>query len=109
MEDKQRTLRQNKALHLWMEMLSSALNDSGLSMLKTLKPQAEIPWTPITVKELLLKEMMKAMYHKTRTRDLTTKELTEVCEVLTRHLAEKFGLFVDFPSLESLLAEKDSI
>jgi hypothetical protein len=50
---------------------------------------------------------MEAMLHKESTTKLTTKELTEVSETLTRYLAEKHGLLVDFPSMESLLANDE--
>ena len=104
-EEKPRTLKQNDAMHLWFEMLATSLNDAGLSMLKTLKAEAEIPWTAITVKELLFKKMMEAMFNKTRTRDLTTKELTQVSETLIRYLGEKHGLETEFPSLDQLSDE----
>lgn len=100
---KLRTNLQNKSLHLWFTHLSNALNDAGLSTVKVLElKKADIPWTPVTVKELLFKQLMEAMYQKTSTTQLTTKELTKVSEVLTRHLAEKLGLQVDWPSIESL-------
>ena len=106
-KDKQRTLRQNDAMHLWFEMLAKELNEAGLTMMKTLKAEAEIPWTAVTVKELMFRKMMVAMYQKDSTTKLTTKELTEVSETLTRYLAEKHGLLVDFPSMESLLANDE--
>ena len=106
MNEKQRTLRQNRALHKWMDLLSVALNDAGLSIMKTLRQDAEIPWSAVTVKELMFKEIMKAMYLKDSTTQLTTKELIDVCETLTRYLAEKHGLQVDFPSMESLAMKR---
>ena len=101
-----RTLSQNNSLHLWLRQLSEALNDAGLDMKKTLKPTTDIPWTEENAKEHLFKPLMEAMYNKDSTRELTTKELTKVAEVLTRHLAEKFDITTPFPSLDSLLLEE---
>ena len=100
---KTRTNKQNKSMHLWFEMLSKALNDAGLSVMKTMNHDAEIPWSSVTVKEILFKEMMMAAFQKTSTTQLSTIELTIVSETLMRYLAEKHGLQVDFPSLESLI------
>lgn len=105
-EIKKRTLQQNRALHKWFDLLADDLNDAGLTMMKTLKPQAEIPWSAITIKELLFKQIIKAMFNKEKTSELTAKELTQASEVLTKHLAEKFSLETSFPSLESLLYEE---
>ncbi|MHA1400177.1 MAG: hypothetical protein ACTSQE_07495 [Candidatus Heimdallarchaeaceae archaeon] len=105
-KDKQRTLKQNRSLHLWCELLAKGLNDSGLSMMRVLKQEAEIPWTKESVKEFLFKEMMRAMYQKESTTKLTTKELNKTSEVLIRHLGQKFSIQVDFPSLESLIMKQ---
>lgn len=105
-EEKQRTLLQNRSLHLWMEMLATELNDSGLTIEKTLTGRAEIPWSKETIKEILFRQVMKAQTGKESTTELTTKELSGVCETLTRHLAEQHGLVVDFPSLETMMMEQ---
>jgi len=101
-KDKQRTLKQNASLHLWCELLADTLNESGLTIEKTLTGKAEIPWSKTTVKEILFKQIMKAMYQKDSTADLTTKELQLVSETLIKYLAETHGLVIDFPSVESM-------
>jgi hypothetical protein len=98
-----RTRQQNKALHLYYTFLANALNDAGLDMRKTLKPEIEIPWTPETVKEFLWRPIQRAQLQKESTTELTTKELDEVLETLSRHLGEKFGLSVPFPSIEEVM------
>lgn len=97
-----RTNQQNKALHKWCEMLADDLNDAGYSITKVLRSDVEIPWTKVTVKEILFKQIMKAMYKKHSTTELTTKELNKVSEVLVRHLAEKFGIDREFPSIDNI-------
>lgn len=104
-KEKIRTDKQNKALHLYFTHLAEALNENGLDMRKTLKPSIEIPWTPKTVKDYLWRPIMKAQVMKESTTELTTKEIDLVFDTLNRHLSEKFGVSVAFPSLEELMME----
>jgi hypothetical protein len=97
-EEKQRTIQQNKALHKYNTNLSEALNDAGLDMKKVLKPHVDIPWTPEAIKEHIVKPVTKAMFNKDSTADLTTIEMQKVYEVVNRHISEKFGVSVDWPS-----------
>lgn len=98
---KTRTPRQNSALHTYFGLLAQALSDAGLDMKKTLKADAEIPWTADTVKEFLWRPVMKAQLGKTSTTELSTKQIDEVYETLNRHLGDKFGVSVLFPSVEN--------
>lgn len=101
MTDKdQRTITQNRAMHKYFEMLADALNSAGLDMRKTLKPEIEIPWNKEMVKEHLWRPIQDAMYSKESTTELDTKEPSEVYAVLDRHLGEKFGIHVEWPSNE---------
>lgn len=106
MTEKQRTLTQNRALHLLFTQLAQELNDAGLDMKKTLKPEIEIPWNGNTVKEYLWRPIMSAQLNKKSTTEMTTKDIDEVFNTLTRHLGEKFGIEIDFPSVESLMWNK---
>lgn len=99
---KKRTTSQNSALHLLLTQLSNDLNASGKTMMKVLSQTAEIEWTPTSTKEYLLRPFIKAMYNKSSTTDLTTKELSEATEAMLRHVAKTTGVSLDFPSLESL-------
>jgi hypothetical protein len=101
--DKPRTETQNKALHLYFTQLAETLNEAGLDMRKTLKPEIEIPWSGKSIKEYLWRPIMKAQLQKDSTKDLTTKEIDLVFDTINRHIAEKFGLHLDFPSIESLM------
>ena len=102
MGEKQRTTTQNKSLHLYFEHLANSLNEAGLDIQKTLRHDAQIPWSASTVKELIFRQIMTAQFGKKSTTELTTREVSEVFNTITRHLGEKFGLFVDFPSVESM-------
>lgn len=100
-ENKQRTLRQNSSLHLFFEMLAKELNDAGLSVMKTLRHDAEIPWCATKVKELLWRPVQIAMLDKESTTELETDEVTKVYEVVNRHLAQNHGVHVPFPCVET--------
>ena len=71
----QRTIQQNKALHVLFQLLADELNNAGLDMRKTLKPEVEIPWTPRNVKEFLWRPIQKAQLNKASTTELTTSEI----------------------------------
>ena len=105
---KPRTETQNSALHLYFTQLAEMLNDAGLDMRKTLKPGVEIPWTGKSIKEFLWRPIMTAQLGKESTKDLTTKEIDQVFDVINRHLSEKFGITLPFPSIDSLLFKQDN-
>ena len=96
----QRTPLQNKSLHKYFSILAEDLNDSGQDMRMVLKPEIEIPWTKDSIKELLFKPIAEAMFGKSSTTDLTTKEISEVYEVLNRHTSQKLGVSVTWPHEE---------
>lgn len=104
--EKQRTLKQNRALHLLFIFLADELNGAGYDMRKTLKPGVDIPWNGGTVKEYLWRPIQKAQLQKESTTELTTKEIDEVFDTINRHLGERFGLHVDFPSIESIMMQQ---
>ena len=95
-----RTSTQNKALHLYFELLADELNSAGLDMKKTLKQTVDIPWSKETVKDYLWRPIQNAQLEKESTTELTTDEINKVYEVLNRHLGEKLQIHVPFPSSE---------
>ena len=105
---KQRTPLQNRSLHKFCQMLADALNDAGLDVQKTLRHDIEIPWNGTLVKELIWRPIQEAMTDKHSTTELDRIEPSQIYEVLSRHLGEKFGLFVPFPSEETMMEEKDA-
>ena len=95
-----RTDPQNKAIHKFCELLADALDAAGLDMKKTLKPDVDIPWSKETVKDFLWRPIQQALFQKESTTELETHEVSEVYQVLNRHLSEKFGVSVPFPTHE---------
>ena len=91
---------QRGALHLYLERLSEALNEAGYDMKKTLKPGVEIPWNKDLAKQYLWKPIMEAMTDHKSTEDMSKPEVSDVYEVLNRHIASKFGVSVEWPHKE---------
>lgn len=104
--DKLRTNRQNRALHLMFSQLAEELNGAGYDMRRTLKESVDIPWSGETVKEYLWRPVQEAQLKKKSTTELTSTEIDAVFETINRHLGEKFGLHVAFPSIDSLMEEE---
>ena len=100
MTDKQRTLTQNAAIHVYFDLLAQELNLAAYDMKRTLKESVDIPWSGATVKEYLWKPIQNAQVMKQSTTELTTKEIDLIYDTLNRHLAEKTGVQVQFPSNE---------
>lgn len=102
-----RTSQQNKALHVLFELLADKLNEAGLDMRKTLKPEIDIPWTGASVKEYLWRPVQFAQLDKDSTTELTTADVDKVFDTINRHLGEKFGLHVPFPSIETVILREN--
>ena len=97
---KQRSPTQNNSLHKFCELLAEKLNEAGLDMRVVLKPEVEIPWTKESIKKHLWSKVQQALTEKSSTRDATTVEYIQVYDVLIRHLGQKFGIYVEWPSKE---------
>lgn len=97
-----RTAQQNRALHKGFELVAKALTDAGLDMRAVLKPEIDIPWTTVSVKEYLFRPIVRAMTSKLSTADLDKiGEIEAIWEVLMRHLMEKHHIeYIHFPSQE---------
>lgn len=106
MKDELRTEQQNKSLHLFYRLLADELNNAGLDMRRTLKPEIDIPWNETTVKEYLWRPIQQAQIGKKSTKDLKKNEIDLIYNTLNLHLSEKFGIHVEFPSYQSLINKK---
>jgi len=97
-----RTTKQNNAMHKYFTMLADTLNDAGLDQRKVMKPSFFLSWSLSSVKKNLWGQIMEPLTGKTKTSELERNEVSEVYELLSRNLAEKFGVLVDFPSKDRL-------
>lgn len=91
-EGGQRTMTQNRALHLWFRFLAETLNDAGLDMRTVIREDVDLPWSEHSVKEHIWRPVQKALQGKESTTESDRTEYTEVRDVIARHLGEKFGV-----------------
>ena len=91
-----RTSKQNNAIHASLRRLASSLNDAGYGVAHPLKPELEIPYTESSVKELLLKPIMQAMYDADSTSKLDTEQVGKVMGVMLNRVAELTGVVEEF-------------
>ncbi len=102
-----RTPSQQASIEIYCKLLAEALNDAGFEIKKVMEvKQIDIPWTQQTCKELLWKPLQKTYLDKPSTTALTTGEVSQVYEVLNRHIATNFGVSVPFPCEDSLMNEQ---
>lgn len=100
-----RSAAQNASLHLCCQWIADALNDSGLSVRQVLREDVDVPWTMIRVKELIWRTVQQAMIGKESTTRMNKLEPSDIYDVLMRHLGEKHGIYVPWPSVETMKDE----
>lgn len=101
-EIKQRSGQQNRSLYKFFRVFAEQLNTLGLDAKLILKDNYQIWWTPEMVKRDLWKPLQEAMFSKDSTAELTTKELQEVFEQLSKIIGEKHKVEISFPNQEDL-------
>lgn len=94
---KTRTTLQNNALHVYCRLLSEKLNDGGLDLRKALKEGVEVPWTTELVKQYLWKPIQEAITGNDSTAAATAEDYDKTHAVLSKHLSERFNIYVPFP------------
>lgn len=93
-----RTLQQNKALHLWCEHIANKLNNAGMYMSEFLK--LEVEWSKDKVKEVVIKPLIKQMFGKSSTTQLSKQQLQKVIDVVTLAFANRGIEIPQFPSVD---------
>lgn len=97
LKNKQRTINQNSALHLYCKVLAETLNEAGITQ-DVLVRGIEVDNSPESVKAVF-RALGKAKYGKESTADLTTKEMSDIYEEFNRHTS-KIGIHLPWPSTE---------
>ena len=95
-----RTISQNKSIHKYFAMLAESLNNAGLDVKKTMAQDVEIPWSEVLVKELIWRKVQLAMFDIDSTAKLDTAQISQVYDVINRHISQTHGVSVIFPSKE---------
>lgn len=96
--EKQRTIAQNKAIHVYFQEMAQLLTESGIDVQLFLK-DFEISYSPEMIKNIW-RNIAKEKFQKDGTSQLTTTELQAVYEEFNRHVA-KHGIHLPFPSVEA--------
>jgi len=101
---KNRSITQNRALHLFFEHISNQLNEMGNTFHYTgLKGiEIECRYTANLVKEMIWRPIQIALFEKESTTKLTTHEMNEIITILNKFFADK-GIYLPFPSIESMV------
>jgi hypothetical protein len=81
-----RTIQQNKAIHVYFQLLSEALNEAGCDMRTVIRQEVDIPWTPQTVKDYLWRPIQKAYLQEKSTTRLKRKDIDKVYDILNLSL-----------------------
>lgn len=93
--DRRRTSQQNKALHLWLEMLAERMNAQGVGVKALMKAKSlDVPMSMELCKEMLWRPVQEAMFGIESTADMNTGDYNRVYTVLCQQLGEKMGLVV---------------
>lgn len=93
---------QNAAMHQYFKMLMVALNDAGLDVRRTMRADVSVPWNEKLVKELIWRPVQRAMKGKDSTTALFKMELSDIYEVINRHMSENHGVHVPWPCIETM-------
>ena len=97
--DKERTNRQNSALHVFCGLLAQALNDAGYSYIVTINTkETQIDWSMHSVKDYLWRPIQKAIANQKSSTKCSTKDYPEIYENLNRLTSERFGVSVAWPT-----------
>jgi hypothetical protein len=101
--ERQRSGQQRKAIEVYCRELARALNDAGMdqrAVMAHMREGFEIPWSQERVKDVLWREVQRAMLGKESTTQLSREEVAKVYEPLNRWTSSTLGVGVPFPERE---------
>ena len=91
-EEKQRTPTQNRCMRQWHKQCADDLRAAGLDLRQVLRSDAEIPMTASNFMENIWRPVQLAMTGKDSSKLPTTKEYSDIYEVIVKHMAETQGI-----------------
>lgn len=96
---RKRTLSQNSALHLFFTNIADQLNELGEVFNYTgfNGKEMDMMFTPELIKNTLWKQIQKALFGIDSTKDLDTKMINDILDVIINFFAKK-GIPITFPS-----------
>lgn len=98
-----RTVKANRALHLYFSMMATHLNDLGLEFRFDGLNIGSISmmYTPELVKEVVWRPIQVALHGYKSTTDLNAREMNEIIDVIMKFFGER-GVYVEFPNKKEL-------
>ena len=93
-----RSIKQNRALHLYCTQIANLLNKQGLYMTGVFG--SKIEWSLELVKEQIVKATMKQIFNINSTTKLTKKELDQLLDYVNMAFATKGITLPEFPNRE---------
>ena len=97
-----RSNKQNAVLHLLFRRLAEGLNDAGFEIPHPFKSDLEIPYTEHSVKELLYRPIIEAMFGESSSTQLSTEQFSEAMTTLVDAVCRNTGVNVQIPTEESI-------
>lgn len=96
------TKKQRGALELFFKIISDQFNELGLTYnYHKHEMLFELPYTPRIVRNKIWKPIQKSLYGIKSTKELDTKMIDSIIDVITKHFSE-LGEHIEFPSQEKL-------
>jgi hypothetical protein len=99
---KQRTLLQNRSLHLTFSELAKILNEYGLNCDDKII-NIDVPWSGENVKNIIWRPVQQALLGKSSTTELSTTDIDKVFDIIVKAVAEKTGEVLEWPSIQSIM------
>lgn len=101
-KSKEITDKQFRALHMWFRQCERELNDNAIPYYRALSGKPSM-WREGDFKAGVFKPFIKTYKGMRSTKDLSTKDPSEMLEALTGHIATEYAVTLpEFPSLESM-------
>ena len=90
-DEKQRTTLQNKAMHLWFKKVAIWLTESGLSVEFVVSQlrKSTVPWTQETVKEVIWRNIQRAITGKESTASTSTIDVIDTHKQVEEFFRER--------------------
>lgn len=98
-----RTSLQNASLHLFFTMITDQLNELGMEYryFGVTGKELSMMYTDNIVKEFFWKPIQLALFDIESTTKLTTEQMNQVIDVITKFFGDK-GVLIEFPNRENL-------
>ena len=103
MSQQKRTNLQNNALHRYFRLMSDELNKNGITFKKAVRQDFDMMFSELLFKEAIWKPIQKSLFGETSTRELTSKQIDQIYDIINKHFSEIHEMHIPFPSIEEMI------